>query len=146
MAARRRFMGRAPRRRRSSIFRRAGRRASRAHGRAQAAGRRLGSAFPSWAKPSRVAAYTGVAAAVGTLVFTPIPNGSGGNDSWLQRVLAGYGVYKQTQDPTALLAQDEQGNNAATIAVAQLKQNAVPAIGTLVGFGIGAALLKHFGM
>jgi len=105
-------------------------------------GHRVSGAFPAWAKPSRVAAVTGVVTGVAELVITPLPNG----DSWMRRLLTGYATYQATGNPVDILAEDSDGNNAATIAVYQLKQNAAPAIGTMVGFGIGAAILKWVGM
>jgi hypothetical protein len=100
--------------------------------------------MPSWAKPSRVAAATGVAVGVGTLIFAPLPNG----DNWVRRALTGYTAYKAGggTDPELLLATDSSGNDITTIAMMQIKQNALPAIGYTAGFGLVAAALKHFGM
>ncbi|MCI4320605.1 MAG: hypothetical protein L3K23_10845 [Thermoplasmata archaeon] len=133
-------------RRRVARVRSMGRRVSRKLSFARRVGRGATRGLPSWAKPSRIAAYTGIAVGVTTLVFTPIPNGSGGNDSWLQRVKDGYSVYAESKNPLDLLGWDSVGNNAISIATLQLKQNAVSAVAEIVGFGIGASILAYFGM
>ena len=110
--------------------------------RARRFGGGLTSGLPSWAKPSRVIAYTGIATGVLQLTVTPLSNG----DSWIRRLQTGYTTYTATKNPFDLLAMDPEGNNALTILSFQLQQNALPAAGTIVGFGIGAAILKRFGM
>lgn len=98
--------------------------------------------LPRWAKPSNVTAATGVAVGIGELLFTPLAGG----DSWVNRLKNGYATYQQTKNPMDLLNTDVDGNDASTIAVLQLKQNAGGAVLTIAGFGIGAAILKYFGM
>lgn len=145
MARRRRgFFSRS--RRRAPRIRRVGRSIRRFHTRASGIGRRLTGSLPRWAKPSRIAAYTGVAVGIGQLVLSPVPNGSGGWDSWLNRIRSGYTTYQETKNPLDILGWDDVGNNATTIAMLQAQQNALPSIGTVVGFGIGAAVLSFFGM
>lgn len=117
-------------------------RASGVVGRFRARTRSAFGGLPRWAKPSTITAATGVASGVAQLVVTPLPNG----DSWMRRVYVGYGTYQASGNPMDIMGWDTEGNNAVTIAVDQLKQNAAPAIGTVVGFGIGAAVLKWIGM
>ena len=97
-------------------------------------------------KPSRITAYTGVTVGLLELVGTNLPDG----DGIVPRLIKGYTEYKQTGNAIALLGPDDPtngtGNNVISIAALQLKQNAAPAIGTMVGFGIGAAILKWVGM
>lgn len=145
MARGRRRRGGFFRRRRArshASYRRRGRRAVRALAPIRRFGAKLGAAFPSWAKPSKVTAITGVSVGIAELVVTPLSNG----DSWITRLKNGYATYKTSGNPMDILDFDAEGNNAATVAVAQLKQNAPGSIFTMVGFGVGAAFLKWVGM
>src|SRR5579859_7160820 len=111
MASRGRFRFRRSRRGSTGRIRRFRRRASKAMGGIRSIGHRVSGAFPAWAKPSRVAAVTGVVTGVAELVITPLPNG----DSWMRRLLTGYATYQATGNPVDILAEDSDGNNAATI-------------------------------
>jgi hypothetical protein len=98
--------------------------------------------MPKWARPSNVAAATGVATGIGVLLFTPLPGG----DGWVKRLHDGYGTYQETKNPFDILHYDENGYGAIEVAVAQMQQNAPKAILDVAGFGIGAAVLRYFGM
>ena len=100
------------------------------------------SGLPKWARPSNFTAAAGVGSATLQLAFIPLSDG----DSWLRRLQQGYAAYQSSQNPFDILNMDTDGNNALSIAALQLKQNAAPAVGTLVGFGLGAAVLRYFGM
>lgn len=85
-----------------------------------------------------------MATGVGELIVLPLTDGSG--DSWIRRLINGAAIAKQSGNALDILNQTGDGRNAAVVAVMQMKQNAPTAIGTVVGFGIGAALLSFFGM
>lgn len=109
-------------------------------------GSRIGSAFPAGLKPSKATALTALSAGIIELVAIPIPNGTGGYDSWIGRLRSGYEQYQSSKNPFDLIAEDSAGNNALSIAALQLQQNFGSAVWTWVGGGIAAAFLRWTGM
>lgn len=107
-------------------------------------GGRIGGAFPSWAKPSKITALTGVATGLVELVFTPTVS-DGQNYTWTQFLQKGFADFKVSQNPIDILGWDGQNDVFSQLA-AQMKQNALPAAGTMAGFGILAAIERYFGM
>lgn len=109
----------------------------------RAIGGRVGGSFPAALKPSRITAYTGVTAGTLELVFTNLPDG----DSWLSRALY---MAQEAKDGWPHGLHDgvigTDGSHVGSVLAAQLKQNALPAIGTMAGFGIVAAIERYFGM
>ncbi len=76
------------------------------------------------------------------MILIPLPDG----DSWIRRLTSGYASYQSSGNAMDLLQEDSAGNNTASIAILQMKQNALGAVGTIVGFGIGAAVLRKLRM
>ena len=98
--------------------------------------------MPSWAKPSRVTAGTGVALGLGTLLFKP---NSGGN--WMGRLFTGLQNYEQYKTPSSLIGYNEgDGSSIFSEAVGQMSQNAPGAIATIGAYGLVAGILAYFGM
>jgi len=71
------------------------------------------------------------------LLFTPLNNWS-----WVQGAGVTYANLKENNGATL----GEDLNNTLSFASSQLKANAGGAVLTIAGFGVGAAILKYFGM